>query len=941
LNDVLEKIYLILNGEPKTVETDPRRTLLDVLREDLDLTGTKRACDDEGQCGACTVILDGRAVRACRTLVGKVSGRRVTTIEGIGAPARLHPLQRAFVENGAVQCGFCTPGLIVSAKALLDRNPHPSREQVVRALSGNLCRCTGYVRVIDAVMSASAVLRGQPSHGFDLPAGVIGGDPLRADAVDKVTGRTRFAGDIKLPGMLVAVVLRSPHAHARIVDVDTSTALQVAGVNAVYTAADIPGVRAFTDRWGARDALTDAHPSLAYEPILADERVRMVGEPVAMLVATSVEAAQAGLARVRVTYEPLEPIQDPELALRPGGDRLHESGNLYEYGEIKVGRFEAAQADTEVQVEVTYSVPSRDHVTIETSSALACWDEKGKLVVVGPTHQPHPRQQQIAATLDISPEQVRVIAPPLGGSFGSRHHFWPVVACALPAYLLRQPVRLIYTRREEFEATLKDHPFRLTCRLGAREDGRLTGLWARATGDAGPYGGAPSIAPFVALSGSGPYTWSAVDYEVRVAHTNGANAGPLRGYGMPHGVLGLECGLDELASALKIDPWELRMRNAADRTTGTCTGQPFDEPFGFKPVLQAIKPDWDRAREGLLRPPTAAEADEKRGAGLATSWYQFGKSGDLRVSVEAELDLEGRVVLYYCAMNSGQGLDTVMSQLAADELNLPRERILLVNNDTERTLDSHVYGASKTTYWVGGAVVAASRKLKAAMLHVASGVLRVAASELRIVDGAVCWREDPGRAVSLKDVAAAFHRRRLPRRYTGVFDLEARYPKQGRPRYLGHFSVGAALAEVSVNVTTGKVNVTRLVVAQDVGKAVNPIDVRGQIEGAAMMDLGAALLEEHVPGHTLDFKRYRLPRTRDLPQLKVIVVEVPGVDGPHGVKGVGEAAAGHVRAAILNAIYDAIGVRVRRLPATPERVLEALRGRAHSQEGAIGNNEAW
>jgi CO/xanthine dehydrogenase Mo-binding subunit len=452
-------------------------------------------------------------------------------------------------------------------------------------------------------------------------------------------------------------------------------------------------------------------------------------------------------------------------------------------------------------------------------------------------------------------------------------------------------------------------------------------------GDAGPYGGAPTIAPFVALSGSGPYIWGAIDFEVRVAHTNGGNAGPLRGYGMPHGVLGLECSLDELAAELGVDPWQLRWLNAADETTGACTGQPFDEPFGFRSVLQAIKPEWERAQAAAREHRARPAGDDVRGVGLASSWYQFGKSGELRVSAEVELGLDGTLGLYFCAMNSGQGLNTVMGQLAADELRLPRERIRLVNSDTDCTVDSHVYGAAKTTYWVGGAVVEASRKLKNAMLDVVAEKLALPSHHLRIAENGVRVEGDAGRTLTLQEVAAELETRGLPRRYVGVFDLEERYAQDGRPRYLGHFAVGTALADVSVNLKTGKVKVLRIVVAQDVGRAINPLDVRGQIEGAAMMELGAALMEEYVPGQTLDFKRYRIPRMRDLPDLKVIIVEVPGRDGPHGVKGVGEAAAGCVRAAILNAINDAIGARVRHLPATPERVLEALRGASLSQEG--------
>jgi aldehyde oxidoreductase len=916
------RVTFDLNGVSTTIDMDPTRLLLDVLREDLGLTGTKRGCDDEGQCGACTVLLNGRAVRACRTRVEQVAGQSVVTIEGIGSPGHLHPLQQAFIDCGAVQCGFCTPGMILAGKALLDRNPNPTYAEVARALTGHLCRCTGYKRIIQAVLVAARRMDGAgPGDAPVSGESVIGGDARRLEAVGRVTGETRFAGDMKMADMLVAKVLRSPHPYARILSIDSQAALELPGVEAVLTAADIPGIKAFSDKWASRTSLSAEPDDGANEPVLALDRVRMVGDPVAIAVAVDAATVQAALDKVQITYELLEPVFDARRALQASAPQLHPSGNLYEYGEIKVGDPGAAWVDSEVDVAARFSIPSREHAAIEPESALAWYDVDGRVVVFGPTHQPHMRQRQIAEMLAIPVERVRVVAAPQGGSFGSRHHFWLTVAIALPAFLLRRPVRMIYSRREVFEATYKDYPFDLEYRIGATAHGRLTGLWARGYGNAGPYGGAPTAAPFVALCGSGPYIWQAIDYEVRLAHTNAPNAGPLRGYSMPHGVLGLECSLDELAQALEIDPWELRVKNAANQSTGTCTGQAFDEPFGFKQALQAIKPDWDRAL--VAKRDWDAPGEERYGVGLAAGWYQFGKAGKLQVPAEAELSRDGRFTLYFSAMNSGQGLDTVMNQLAAEELGLPRDMVALVNNDTDATLDSGIYGACKSTYWVGGAIVDATRRLKRALLGTAAGMLGTTPTDLSLSPAGISVTG--GRdGVAFCDIAAAMERQGVPLRYTGVFDLHERYPDAESGTYLGHFSSGVALAEVAVNISTGKTRVVRLVVAQDVGRAVNPIDVQGQIEGGMAMEMGAALMEEYVPGITMDFKRYHIPRVRDMPEMKVIVVEVASHEGPFGAKGVGEAASGHVRAALINAISDAAGVRIRRIPVSPEHLLTAL-----------------
>jgi aldehyde oxidoreductase len=927
----VKQISFFLNGQPTLVKADPERPLIDALRRDLGLTGTKKGCDYEGQCGTCTVIVDGRAVRSCRTPIHKVAGKRVTTIEGIGSPGNLHPLQQAFIDSGAVQCGFCTPGMIMAGKALLDQNGNPDATELSRALTGNLCRCTGYAKILQAVQRAAALMRGDTVDDQRRYREAIGGDPRRPDAIEKVTGRTRFAADLRMPGMLHAKVLRSPHTHARIRAIDAERARALPGVEAVLTSADIPGVLAFSDKWSARAQDTDHGDQGALEPVLAIDRVRMRGEPVAIVVAVDEATAMAALEQVDVVYEPLEPLLDPGRALQDSAPALHPDGNLYEYGEIKRGDVKAAPEEARVQVESRFSIPGRDHGALEPESALAYVDDAGRVVVIGPTHQPHMRRQQIAEMLAIPPDRVRVVAAPQGGSFGSRHHFWLVVAAALPAFLLGRPVRIVYSRREVFDGTFKDYPFDLEYRVTATQDGRLRALQARALGDAGPYGGAPTVAPFVALSGSGPYVWEAIDFEVRVAHTNGANAGPLRGYGMPHGVVGLECTLDELAYALKVDPWTLRMKNAADESTGACTGQPFDEPFGFKEVLRAIKPDWKLA----LERQSNWRGDEKYGVGIAAGWYQFGKAGKLQVPAEAELTEDGEILLYYCAMNSGQGFDTTMGQLVAEELNIPRGMVAVVNSDTDFTLDSGIYGAAKTTYWVGGAVVEAARQLKGALLTAASDMLGVDRSRLETVPGGVQVRDDTRTTARYRDLVVELRRRALPLKYTGVFDLEG---KQGGDRpypYLGHFSVGVALAEVIVDTTKGKTRVARLIVAQDVGRAINPIDVEGQIEGAMVMELGAALMEEYVPGQTVDLVHYRIPRVRDVPELKTIVVEVASKDGPFGAKGVGEAASGHVRAAILNAIRNGTGVRVTRLPASAERIRAALSHQAGPTSRAV------
>ncbi|MCP4167437.1 MAG: molybdopterin-dependent oxidoreductase [Chloroflexi bacterium] len=911
-----------LNNTLVSFDGDPALTLLDYLRDILSLTGTKKGCDYEGQCGACTVLVNGRALRSCLTKMESVAGARVLSIEGLSAEDALHPLQQAFIDHGAVQCGYCTPGVLLSAKALLERNPQPTPAQVMRALQGNLCRCTGYIKIVDSVMAATGP---QAKPAPTEPEHAIGGHLRRLNAVDKVTGVTHYAGDISLPGMLCIKVLRSPHAHARIVSIDTGPAQAISGVRGVFTAADIPGVTQFSDALDMKEALTVEEDSgHTLEPILASERVRMIGEPIAFVVAVDVASALAGVEAIRVTYEPLPTLNDPQEALQPSAPHLHPQGNCYETHRIRKGDVQTAGTLAGVSLSAEYEMPSQDHVTMEPEAIVAYTDDAGRVVVIGPTQQPHVRRFQIASMLAIPPEKVRVIASEMGGSFGGRHYFWPVVAIALPAYLLRQPLQLVFTRRETFAATFKRHPFRFNYTIDARCDGKLLSLRADAIGNAGPYGGAPDIAALVAQSGIGPYDWQAIDYDVRIAHTNWANSGAFRGYGMPQGTMALECSLDELAVRLDIDPLDLRMHNAVDQGSGTTLGQPFDESFAFKEILETIRPEWQALRIETEQVRQSAIEKDYVGSGLAAAWYRYSKAGATKVTAQAGLDLQGRITLYYSAVRAGQGLDSVMSQFASHVLGVPREAIVLVNGDTDTTISSEIYGGSRSTYWIGGAIRNASRVLKQAIIGTAAEMIDIAPGQLGLAAHRVYMREDPRRSVTLQAVAQEWQYHGQPLRYTGTFDLSNHLPATD-PGYIpGHFVVGMSLAQVRVNRKSGRVKVERIVVAQDVGRAINPVDLQGQIEGAVVMELGATLLEEFIPDLTLDFKRYRIPRIGDVPDIKIHLVEASGKHGPMGAKGVGEAVMGHTRAAILNAIYNATGVRMRCIPVTPARMRDAI-----------------
>jgi aldehyde oxidoreductase len=940
----MEPISFILNDHPVSVRVDPVTSLLDVLRDELGLTGTKRGCDYEGECGACTVLLDGCPVRSCLTPVGKVAGRRVLSIEGLGAPGNLHPLQEAFVEVGAVQCGYCTPGMLLAAKALLDREPHPTRDQIVAALDGNLCRCTGYTRIVMAVELAAARMRGEEAAdlsqspqiaGVRSDQPVVGGDARRDDAIDKVTGRARYVEDIAMPGLHYAKVLRSPHHHARLCGLDVERAARMPGVVRIITAADIPGENGLGDY--SRD-----------EPVLTPvgETVRMLGAPVALIVATAPEQAQAALEAIEAMYQPLPHTFDAGEALGDDALSIRSEGNVLSADRVAHGDLEAAFAASDVVIETRYRTAYQEHAALEREAVLGYVEKddgdgaggKGRVgervVVVGGTHQPHWAQGYIAAALALDPDSVRVIVPPTGGSFGGKQDPWPLVAAGLMAYWVRQPVRLVYSRRESFDASPKRHPYQVDYRIGATGDGRLTGIAVRINANTGGYDAHGYYIPnYAVMASGGPYRWRAVDAQAQSVYTNGPKSGQFRGFGTPQSIFALECTLDELCQRLGEDPLAFRLKNRIEQSSPSFLGYPLAESLAYAEVLEVLRPRYLAFQEEAVAFNDAGGVLRK-GVGLSGMWYRFGKSGSLRTEAHAELSDDGRFAVYCSAPDYGQGTNTVMSQLASETLGVPREYVRLVNADTALTPDSGIQGASRATYWVGGAVCRAAQALRLEILGVAAEFLDSAPADLILAgEGGECIvspiaARGPGGdttpSLSLREIAQEFDRMGKSRRVIGSFDLSPVFPEATRPEYVPLFVTGAQLAEVVVNLCTGEVRVDRVVAAHDVGKAINPLDAQGQIEGAVLMGLGSALMEEYVPGASAGFGDYYLPTIRSMPEIEVILVEVPSLHGPLGAKGLGEAAILPSTPAIINGISRAIGRRIRELPATPERVLMAI-----------------
>ncbi len=863
-------IALWVNGVVRSVFVSDDTMLLDVLREDLRLTGAKNGCG-QGHCGACTVIVNGKAVRSCITKADRLDGAQVLTIEGLAGDYGLHALQSAFIEEGAVQCGFCTPGMIMAAKALLDEDPAPSRQAIDRALQHNLCRCTGYSSIVRAVRRAAGMPIEAPERRDKHALRAVGRSLARLDARDKVTGAALYAADLRFDGMLYGAVVRSGQPHAVVLEIDTREASTMAGVAAVFTAGDIPGLR--VNGYVRRDW-----------PILvgAGERVRYMGDAIALVAAETPAAARSAASAVRVTYRPLQGVFTAQAALAAGAPQLHDAspGNLLRHIVVTKGEPAQAMARAEVVVEGEYSTPFVEHAFLEPEATVAVPLEDGVTVYVG-SQIPFADRRVVAETLGLPLEKVRVIQTTVGGAFGGKEDVAGQPLAALMAHATRRPVKLVYSRQESMVVHPKRHATTIHVRLGATAEGRLTAVQATIWGDSGAYASlSDHVMSRTATHLAGPYVVPNVAVDCFAAYTNNPPAGAMRGFGVPQAAFAIESLMDELARQVHLAPLELRRRNALTVGGETATGQILRDGVGLLETIDGVDVEVQRLGAAALSP---SGPGKRRAWGFACGFKNVGLGGGAADTAGAEVVWQagGRVEVRIGAAENGQGLVAVAAQIAAEELGIPYENVGVVVGDTALTPDGGPTTASRQTFVTGNAVRLAARALNARR---GSGDLPDGASETFIYQ--------PPKTVPVG--------------------------QQGNKHFAYGFATQAALVEVDER--SGSVEVITVVAAHDVGRAINPLAVRGQIEGGVVMGLGFALTErlDLKEGRTgnADLRRYRLPRIAQAPEIIPIIVEAEAAAGPYGAKGVGEMATVPTAPAVTNAIFAATGQRVFDLPAT-------------------------
>lgn len=900
-------VGFVLNGSAVRIAPEPGERLSYALRERLGAREVKIGCN-AGDCGACSVLVEGCVVCACLMAAHQAVGKRVETVRGLLLGAEGQALVVSFQDHQAAQCGVCTPGMMVSAVALLRDVPQPDAGQVQDALGGVLCRCTGYRKIIDAVVAAgSGAVQAQVSGG-------VGVAMRRLDGLAKVEGREAFGDDLAPEGALVVKVIRSPHPRARFVFGDLETFVAgLPGVECVLTAADVPGRNAF----GVIPAFVD-------QPVFAEGEARHRGEAVAAVVGSAEVMAGFDPASFPVTWQVFPSVQTVVEALAEGAPLLHQgrAGNVMCGGFVKRGDADAALARADVVVEARFESGFVEHAYIEPEAGFAQVVD-GRVEIYACTQAPVMDLDSMAEILAMPREAIRIVPTAVGGGFGSKLDISVQPFLALAALKTGKPVRITYSRQESMQSTTKRHPSAIHLRIGATLDGRLSGMRFEGDFNTGAYASwGPTVANRVPVHASGPYLVPDYLAQSRAVHTHCPSSGAFRGFGVPQSAIAQESLFDALADKLGMDALEFRLLNALENGQPTVCGQVFAQGVGIKACLEALRPAWEAGKVEVA----AFNRDNKglkRGVGIASGWYGCGNTSLPNPStIKAGLRVDGVVVLHQGAMDIGQGSNTVIAQIFATALGADVQDLVLVGPDTDVTPDAGKTSASRQTFVSGNAARLAGFSLRAMILERCNAAVEAV---LRFGRGVVEVTDSAGvHVVELADLAPdaeGYVLRAVERYDPPTLPLDAN--GQGSP--YAQFGYAAHLVVVEVDLKLGLVKPLRFVAAHDVGRAINPLLVEGQVHGGIAQGLGMALTEEYLPGRTENLHDYLIPTMGDVPPIETLIIEEADAHGPYGAKGLGEHVLIPTAPAILNAIRHATGVAMTRVPATPSRVRAALK----------------
>ena len=985
----LAGLSLTVNGAHAILHCAPSTRLVYALREDLGLTGTKVGCD-AGDCGACTVLLDGRQVCACITSAGQAEGRSVTTVEGLAAQegGDLNRLQQAFLTHGAAQCGICTPGMLMAASDLLARNAAPSEAEVQDALGGVLCRCTGYRKIIEAVLSlaqgeaGTALGSHAAAHAFThagmhayadgvhagvspgaVPAGrAVGARMVRLDGPSKLTGAEKFGADVVPPGALTLRIIRAPHARAAFTlgDLDAFRR-QYPRIEGIITSADVPE-NSFAVFATPKD-----------QPVLADGRVRFRGEAVLGLIGAEEAIRAIPESAVPVTWVPEAAQETSEAALAAAGSdsntALHSFApdNVLCRGRVVKGDVKKALRQAAFKAGGTFRTGHVEHAYIEPEAGYAeVFEQAGqqRIRIFACTQTPYMDKEEVARVLKLPPDAVHIVPSAIGGGFGGKLDVSIQPLLAVAAWKMQRAVRMVYTRPESMVSTTKRHPSDMQVTLGCDAEGNLTVVDFHGDFNTGAYASwGSTVANRVPVHASGPYKVANVQALTRAIYTNNAIAGAFRGFGVPQACIATEALMDDLAEQCGMDRFEFRIKNAIRVGDMTATGQQLEASAGMTACLEALRGAWhnalrDAAARNGSRSASARHGWSKTGiapgrlrygAGIACMWYGIGNTVIANPStMTIGLRNTGRFMLYNGAQEIGQGSYTIMPQIAADALGVPVALIDQVHGDTDLTEDAGKSSASRQTFVSGNAAKFASEDLKRQLCE----LLGVSHGAVIALEGVTLIGREGGSNNAGGNKGIAESNEASGSGNAGGSCVEKRLDLctltadargdialgrgsfnpptialdadgQGVP--YATYGFAAQIAEVEVDMELGTVKVLHVHAAHDVGRAVNPTQVEGQIHGGIAQGIGMALMEEYISGRTDNLHDYLIPTIGDVPPITTYLIEDPEPLAPYGAKGVGEPALIATAPAIFGAIRHAAGVQVTEAPCTPERLRKLLR----------------
>ncbi|MEE2655567.1 MAG: molybdopterin cofactor-binding domain-containing protein [Pseudomonadota bacterium] len=905
----MQEFKLNINGEEKHVRTAPARRLTDILRNDLQLTGTKVGCD-AGDCGACTILLDGKQVCACLVPVAQANGSDILTVEGLDEDGNLNALQASFHRHGAAQCGICTPGMLMAATELLRKSSQPSEQQINDALGGVLCRCTGYRKIIEAILyvgDTHSANTNNPAAGE-----AVGARVAKLDGKQKVNGSELYGADSAPKDALWLRTIRSPYWSATFSFGDFAPLKdRYTGLVDILTASDVPGLNGF-----------GIYPDVKDQPVFADGVVRYRGDAMLALVGDLETIESIRDDEIPIKWKEENPLQGFTSPLAIDAPQIHRDrpGNILAHGEVIKGSTELGFRESEIICQESFETGFVEHAYIEPEAG---WAQRvgDRIEITVSTQSPYMDRDEVALILGIPPEDVRIIPTACGGGFGGKldQTMQPLVAIA--AWKLKQPVRCIFNRPESMAATTKRHPSNITARYGCDKEGKLQAFEFNGDFNTGAYTSwGLTVKDRVPIHASGPYFVPNIEAKSRAFFSNETPAGAFRGFGVPQAAIAHDALMDMMAEKTAIDPLEIRYLNAIRKGQETATGQIL-ESAGLDQCLEALRDDWKSWRTEAENHNTQSPI-VRRGVGIGCMWYGCGNTSIPNPStMHISIKSDGTVTLFSGAQDIGQGTNTTMMQAAADALGIPLNQLNLVAGDTDLTADAGKSSASRQAYVSGNAAKLAGEDLRSQILRMANvgdnATIEFENGKIFVREKGTTHEIDLS-SLQLNALGEVF-------RGEGQFDPPTEpLDQNGQGTPYGTYGFAAQIADVAVDTQLGTVKVLRIAAAHDVGQSLNPQQVEGQIHGGVAQGLGLALMEEFIPGKTENLHDYLIPTFGDIPNIKTFIIEDPEPTGPWGAKGIGEPALCATAPAIFGGIYQATGVRIKKAPCTPDRLLKAI-----------------